>query len=234
MMKLIFAQTDLIKGEIMASLFLVGIICFGGLIAGLLSGIGIAAVLLLAAVLLCRGFHELLGQNVSGGDSILMQTLPVALPKMMLSRIIVCGLWTSVILTEIVMFAAILGRYEPYYDLVVIQHMTLWLMTRGLSQGEAALAMGLLPVWFFILGWFVSSGILALQMRWGEAFEKRRCGSILTVLSMVLMIAAAFGVLYAVDRFSGMCPWSFGCYLAAEILMAGLGWILQRQGSHGN
>lgn len=229
MLKLIFAQADLIKGEIIVSLYLAGLICLGGRITEALPGGRYAAVMVLVlGVLLCRGFHVVLGQSVYGGESILMQTLPVVPSRMMLSRGILCGLWTSAILMEVVMFAAVVCRYEPHYELVIVKQMTLWLMARGLSQVEAALAMGLLPVWFFALGWFVSSGILAVQLRWGAAFEKRRCGVLLTVLSMALMSAAAFGILYAGDRLGGICTWSFGCYLASEALLAGIGWLFQR------
>lgn len=227
MMKLIFAQAGLIKGEIIASLFLAGLICFGGLITGLLLS-GWIVIALLLGVLLCRGFHVVLGQSVSGDESILMQTLPVAPPRMMLSRGILCGLWASVILMEVVMVAAVLCRYEPYYELVVVEHMTLWLMARGMSRLEAAFSMGLLPVWFFVLGWFVGSGILAAQLRWGAAFEKRRCGILLTVISMVLLSAAVFGIGWIGDRAAGVSSWSFGCYLASEALLAGIGWLFQR------
>ena len=225
MMKLIFAQADLIKGEIGISVLFAALLSLSGPVV--LSGSWFITAPLLE-ILLCRGFHVLLGQSISGEGNILMQTLPVTPLQMMVSRGILCGLWTAAVLTEIVILVTAFSRYEPWYDLIMVKRMTLGLLARGLSPAEAALAMGLLPVLFFAQGWFISGGILKAHLRWGAAFEKRRCGILLTALSLLILSAAIWVILRVGDRLAGICLWSFGCYLAAMAVIGSIGWLFLR------
>lgn len=227
MLKLIRMEAAQVRYEIAATLMmvvLVGAAAFNSEAAWR----RLPWLLLILLLWMCRGFHRMIGQSVSGEDSVLTQMLPVPQDRLMASKAVVCGLWTSGTLTGIVVMYAAFFRLETYYEMTGLRYMTLWLMARGLSALETALAMGLLPAVFYSLGWFTGITVLAAHVKWGGRFEARRCGPLLTVLAMATAICVIGAVFFGADRLTAWIPWSLGCYMAALALLAGCGWMVQR------
>ena len=226
-MKLIRMETAGIRYEIAATS---GIGLLIGLRSAASGGYHWEDALLLLPLLLwmCRGIYRLTGQSISGEDCMLTQMLPVPRDRLMAAKAVVCGLWTAGLAAETVIIWLAVSRLDLFNGDPGLIPMTLWLMARGMSAVETALAVGLLPGVFYLFGWFTGGVVLNAHIRWGGGFERRRCGPLLTVLAVAGSVCVICAVFLGADRLTALCPWSFGCYGAALVLTAGCGLWLQR------